>query len=142
MSVEMSVTLPHSDTPIDPSILGPFSTSRQGPYFPIGFWGSRLLASQKPRNYADFGYLLSEKTRFERWHPWSDPNPEKTTMQFLTTDDTAAYLKVSKSTVQRLIREHDIDVTRIGRSVRISEEAIERYVDAHTTYGYLSRGRL
>jgi len=141
MSVEMSVTLPNSDTPIDPSILGPFSTSRQGPYFPIGIWGSRLLASQKPRNYADFGYLLSEKTRFERWHPWSDPNSEKTTMQFLTTDDTAAYLKVSKSTILRLIRNRDLDVTRIGRSVRISKKSIEKFVDAHTTYGRIPKGR-
>ena len=141
MSVEMSVTLPNSDTPIDPSILGPFSTSPQGPYLPIGISKYDDCGYQKPRNYAVKRIMTIRKSMCQKWHPWSEPNPEKTTMQFLTTDDTAAYLKVSKSTILRLIRNRDLDVTRIGRSVRISKKSIEKFVDAHTTYGRLPKGR-
>lgn len=51
---------------------------------------------------------------------------------FLTVLEVAGMLRVSKTTVYRLHLDGDLPGTvRIGRSVRIPETAVHRYVDNH-----------
>ena len=73
---------------------------------------------------------------FERVHPFLDCIMRP----LLTTAAVAEYLSVSLSTVLRLIDRQELDVVRIGRAVRVPEEALERYVDAHTQYSRWMEG--
>lgn len=138
MSVEMSVAQREPDTTHVPSFFGGVlwitETPQNARFFRENesrcpsktsvihyFW---LLGSQK--FWKEIGSL--ESTFYSR------PTIQKLMMKLLTIDDAAVCLSVSKSTVVRLIRDCEIDVTRIGRSVRISEDALNRYIDARTTY--------
>jgi excisionase family DNA binding protein len=57
-----------------------------------------------------------------------------TAMQpLLTRLDAAGILNVSLRTIDEKIASGDIPVIRIGRSVRIRPEALERFVDANET---------
>lgn len=58
--------------------------------------------------------------------------PDNHTPSLLTTAQTAARLSVSTRTVQRMIQRHRIAVVPIGRCVRITEAAIERFVRERT----------
>lgn len=44
-------------------------------------------------------------------------------------------LKVSKSTIYRLIGGGHFDVVHIEGSVRITEESLDAYIASHTTFG-------
>ena len=46
--------------------------------------------------------------------------------RLLTVKDVAERLQVSERTVHRLIEAEELAVIRIGRSVRVSEEALKR----------------
>jgi excisionase family DNA binding protein len=59
--------------------------------------------------------------------------------RLLTLQQVSTRLAVSYSTVLRLIRNQELAVTRIGRSIRISQDELERYIDAHTEYGRYAR---
>ena len=48
-----------------------------------------------------------------------------TTRRLLTMKDVAERLQVSARTIHRLVASGDLTVIRIGRSVRISEEALK-----------------
>lgn len=51
----------------------------------------------------------------------------------LTKPEAARYLRVSLSTVNRLIRDEELDVVKLGGSVRITERALRDLADRRTT---------
>lgn len=59
----------------------------------------------------------------EHLKPVSEPNT-----RLLTTKDVANRLQVSPRTVARLIEAGELSVKRIGRSVRITEEALTAFL--------------
>lgn len=59
------------------------------------------------------------------------PMPElSTALRLLTIKDVAERLQVSGGTIHRLIDSGDLSVIRIGRSVRISEDALKAFLTA------------
>lgn len=71
---------------------------------------------------------------------WVHPFLDCLMRPLLTTAAVAEHLSVSLSTVLRLIDSRELDVVRIGRAVRVPEEALERYIDAHTQYSRWMEG--
>jgi excisionase family DNA binding protein len=53
--------------------------------------------------------------------------------RFLTVSEVAAVMRLSKMTVYRLVRAHELPAVRFGRSYRVPEHAIEDYVHHHST---------
>jgi len=45
--------------------------------------------------------------------------------ELLTIDETALYLRVSESTVRRMVKDGRIPATRIGRQWRVARAALE-----------------
>lgn len=50
-------------------------------------------------------------------------------IQLLTIKQASATLSVSRATLYRFIKRGDINVVYLGRSVRISKNELERFVD-------------
>ncbi|MBT8226039.1 MAG: helix-turn-helix domain-containing protein [Dactylosporangium sp.] len=50
------------------------------------------------------------------------------TVQFLTVAEVATLLRVSKMTVYRLLRGGDLTSARVGRSFRVPQDAVDRYL--------------
>lgn len=50
--------------------------------------------------------------------------------QYLTVDEVAHFLRVSKMTVYRLIESGDLKAARIGRAFRIRADHLDAYVKA------------
>jgi excisionase family DNA binding protein len=59
-----------------------------------------------------------------------DPQPEQAPLggAFLTVAEVAALMRVSKMTVYRLVHAGDLPAVRVGRSFRVPEEAVRRYL--------------
>lgn len=56
--------------------------------------------------------------------------------RFMTVGEVAAVLRVSTMTVYRLINAGQLPAVRIGRSFRVSEEELDRYLaERHTRAG-------
>ncbi|MDO5049975.1 MAG: helix-turn-helix domain-containing protein [Actinomycetaceae bacterium] len=53
------------------------------------------------------------------------------TKAFLTVDDVATLLEVSKDTVQSWIADHSLRAFRKDRTVRISRKAFNEFIDNH-----------
>jgi excisionase family DNA binding protein len=53
--------------------------------------------------------------------------------RFLTVSEVATVMRLSKMTVYRLVRAHELPAVRFGRSYRVPEHAIEDYVHHHST---------
>lgn len=53
----------------------------------------------------------------------------------LTVDDVAARWQQHRRTVQKAVARGDIEVVRLGGSVRFTEAAVEAYERAHTDPG-------
>lgn len=51
-------------------------------------------------------------------------------MKYLTVAEVATTLRVSKMTIYRLVDTDDLASIRVGRTIRIPEKAVERYVAA------------
>jgi excisionase family DNA binding protein len=58
----------------------------------------------------------------------ADP-PGKSTPRFLTVEEVARMMRVSKMTVYRLVHSGELEAIRIGRSFRIPEAAVTAYLD-------------
>lgn len=54
---------------------------------------------------------------------------ESISREILTIDELAAYLKISKSTLYKLVREGKIPSQKVGRHWRFRKEAIDRWLD-------------
>ena len=52
----------------------------------------------------------------------------KVTTPYLTIAEVAASLRVSRMTVYRLVRAHTLAAIRVGKSYRITEQAVEEYL--------------
>jgi excisionase family DNA binding protein len=53
--------------------------------------------------------------------------------RFVTVNEVAQLMRVSKMTVYRLITQGDLPAVRIGRAYRIREEDVHRYLDSRYT---------
>lgn len=47
---------------------------------------------------------------------------------FLTVAEVAGRMRVSKMTVYRLVHSGQLEAVRVGRSFRVTEEAVEEYL--------------
>ena len=56
-----------------------------------------------------------------------------TKSQFLTVAEVAKALRISNMTVYRLINSGDLPAVRVGKSYRLREEDVDRYVGARFT---------
>lgn len=52
------------------------------------------------------------------------------TGEVLTIDDLSTYLKISKSTLYKLVRENKIPCQKIGRRWRFRKNAIDRWLES------------
>jgi excisionase family DNA binding protein len=69
----------------------------------------------------------------------SDQHLSKTsepTASHLTVQEVAAQLRVSERTVRRLISRGQLQVVRIGRSVRITPAAVGSMLEANTMFSF------
>ncbi|MDQ4004983.1 MAG: helix-turn-helix domain-containing protein, partial [Actinomycetota bacterium] len=53
--------------------------------------------------------------------------------RFVTVNEVAQQMRVSKMTIYRLIRHGDLPAVRIGRGYRVREEDVHRYLDSRYT---------
>jgi len=53
--------------------------------------------------------------------------------RFLTVAEVAALMRVSNMTVYRLIKAGDLGSVRVGKSYRISDDDVDRYLDSRYT---------
>lgn len=60
--------------------------------------------------------------------------------EVLTIDELAAYLKIPKSTLYKLVREHKIPAQKVGRHWRFRKIAIDRWLEETGPEGLNSRG--
>jgi excisionase family DNA binding protein len=60
--------------------------------------------------------------------------------RMLTVDQTADLLGTKERFVRRLVAERRITFVRVGRHLRISESAVDEYINAHTIMPATSRG--
>lgn len=67
-----------------------------------------------------FKFTLKQKRRIEMEEKPSD---------VLTIDELAAYLKISKSTLYKLVREGKIPSQKIGKHWRFRKGAIDRWLE-------------
>lgn len=51
---------------------------------------------------------------------------------FLTVDEVAQRLRLSKMTVYRLLHDHALEHIRVGRSFRVTELELRRYLKERT----------
>jgi excisionase family DNA binding protein len=49
-------------------------------------------------------------------------------VKFLTVAEVAAVMRVSKMTVYRLVHSGDLSAVRVGRSLRVPEDAVHEYL--------------
>lgn len=49
-------------------------------------------------------------------------------VRFLTVAEVAAHMRVSKMTVYRLVHSGEMPAVRVGRSFRVSEQAVKDYL--------------
>ena len=49
--------------------------------------------------------------------------------EVMTVDELAAYLKIPKSTLYKLVREGQIPSQKVGRHLRFRKETIDRWLD-------------
>ncbi|HYO40029.1 MAG TPA: helix-turn-helix domain-containing protein [Nocardioidaceae bacterium] len=49
-------------------------------------------------------------------------------VRFLTVAEVAAVMRVSKMTVYRLVHSGELEAVRVGRSFRVTEEAVNEYL--------------
>jgi excisionase family DNA binding protein len=56
--------------------------------------------------------------------------------KLFTIDEACQHLSISRASLYRLIQNHEIACIKIGRSSRISEQALERFVSVRTQAVY------
>ena len=60
-------------------------------------------------------------------------SPNENRSRFVTVGEVAALLRVSNMTVYRLVQAGHLPAVRVGRSYRIREEDVDRYLGARYT---------
>jgi excisionase family DNA binding protein len=57
-------------------------------------------------------------------------------VRFLTVAEVATIMRVSKMTVYRLVHSGELEAIRVGRSFRVPEQAVDKYLrDAYVGTG-------
>ena len=56
------------------------------------------------------------------------PERQLAEVRFLTVAEVASIMRVSKMTVYRLVHAGDLPAVRVGRSFRVPEDAVDRYL--------------
>jgi excisionase family DNA binding protein len=59
--------------------------------------------------------------------------PDDSRMRFVTVAEVAEQMRVSNMTVYRLVQAGQLPAVRIGRSYRIREEDVDKYLSAQYT---------
>ena len=59
-------------------------------------------------------------------------------VRFLTVAEVAEIMRVSKMTVYRLVHSGEMPAVRVGRSFRVPQDALDRYLST----AYIERDRL
>lgn len=54
-------------------------------------------------------------------------------VRYLTVEEVAAAMRVSKMTVYRLLRSGELPGVRVGRSFRVPQDALEAYLRSSST---------
>ncbi|MFT4189694.1 MAG: helix-turn-helix domain-containing protein [Aeromicrobium sp.] len=49
--------------------------------------------------------------------------------EFLTIAEVAAQMRVSKMTVYRLVHSGDLEAVRVGRSFRVTQQAVDAFIN-------------
>ncbi|HWG72553.1 MAG TPA: helix-turn-helix domain-containing protein [Acidimicrobiales bacterium] len=63
-------------------------------------------------------------------------HPDDNRSRFVTVAEVAALLRVSNMTVYRLVQSNQLPAVRVGRSYRIREDDVDRYLaDQYTQAG-------
>lgn len=78
------------------------------------------VAAGKPRD-------VREK---ERCDMTKNPPGDISEVKFLTVAEVASVMRVSKMTVYRLVHNGELPAVRVGRSFRVSEDDVNRYLQA------------
>jgi len=52
--------------------------------------------------------------------------------KMLTAQEAAEILNIGRSTIYQMIKEKEIPSVRIGRSVRIRQQALEKFIESNT----------
>jgi excisionase family DNA binding protein len=60
-------------------------------------------------------------------------SPNESRSRFVTVGEVAALLRVSSMTVYRLVQSGQLPAVRVGRSYRIREEDVDRYLGVQYT---------
>lgn len=60
---------------------------------------------------------------------------ERDHSDFLTVAEVAAAMRLSRATVYRLMRDHELQAVRFGRTYRIPEAAVAEYI-ARAVFGH------
>jgi excisionase family DNA binding protein len=99
---------------------------------------ARLAAIMRPNYWTE----RSENALVENWKvapPNSSNKRRRMTTQLLyTVDQAAQVLAISRSSIYRLIANKEIVTLEIGRSRRISHQALEGFIKAKTKIEYAS----
>jgi excisionase family DNA binding protein len=64
--------------------------------------------------------------------------PQTPRVQFLTVAEVADGMRVSKMTVYRLVHAGELPAVRVGKSYRVPQDALDRYLEASV----IDRGEL
>jgi excisionase family DNA binding protein len=56
-------------------------------------------------------------------------HPELAQVQFLTIAEVAKVMRVSKMTVYRLVHSGELPAVRVGKSFRVTENAVQDYLE-------------
>ncbi|MQA13664.1 MAG: helix-turn-helix domain-containing protein [Pseudonocardiaceae bacterium] len=59
----------------------------------------------------------------------SNEEADRGSVQFLTVAEVAGMMRVSKMTVYRLVHAGELPAVRVGRSFRVPEQAVHRYLE-------------
>lgn len=54
--------------------------------------------------------------------------------RLLSRQDAAAYLGVSLATIDRMIRDREVTITRIGKRVKFDQDDLDAYIDRSKVY--------
>lgn len=60
--------------------------------------------------------------------PQPNPDSQLPEIRFLTVAEVAAYMRLSKMTIYRLIHNSDLVTIRVGRSFRVREDSVVAYM--------------
>jgi len=67
-------------------------------------------------------------TRYRMGHRMTSDETPLSDVRLLTVAEVARIMRVSKMTVYRLIHSGELEAIRVGRSFRVPEQAVSRYL--------------